>query len=55
MYSAEQGDVTDGATTATPDTARQEEVYPTLTKKTGVDAGVQVNLIDDMPTKKSDS
>ena len=52
MYSAEQGDVTDGATSATPDAAKQEEVFST--KKTGVDAGVQVNLID-TPTKGTES
>lgn len=53
MYSAEQGDVTDGATSATPDAAKQEEVYSS-TRSNMVDAGVQVNLID-TPIKDMES
>ncbi|KAK5175237.1 uncharacterized protein LTR77_000374 [Saxophila tyrrhenica] len=53
VQALQQGDVTDGATTATPETARQEEAVFS-TKKTGVDAGVQVNLID-LPPKGSET
>jgi hypothetical protein len=49
VYSAEHGDSTNGATSATTDTARVPS-----TKDNGVDVGVQVNLLDE-PTKEPDS